>query len=318
MGISQGLSSCSLQCRFSCSGFSNRFLSFSLLADATRSLGVSHLDVPQLKHGAEPTGENSRPWSAQGQISHLSNKQEQVKKTYRTVQVKLEEIRAQVTHQIVNLGGTFPISFKGVTYNLPLHVRVLPDFPNSAPVVFLVPTPGMAIVRQHKNIDDTGRCYFPYLSSWTSACSLTGLIQVMSEAFSLVPPLYSKPKVLPAEPPAEIQSFRPDFVPPMPSGYAQSHPGDPSPPSSSSQFVPPSNFVASNDPGQLQFPEEDPDLTVDPKLCIVCFERPKEALITPCNHLALCLKDANYCKNHGHKCPVCRGPIESVIRVYIA
>lgn len=39
---------------------------------------------------------------------------------------------------------------KGVSYNLPLHVRILPDFPASAPVVFLVPTPDMAIVKQHK------------------------------------------------------------------------------------------------------------------------------------------------------------------------
>lgn len=67
-----------------------------------------------------------------------------------SVIVKLEAIRAANPHSIVNLSGTFPITFKGVTYNLPLHVRVLPDFPASAPVVFLVPTPEMAIVKQHK------------------------------------------------------------------------------------------------------------------------------------------------------------------------
>ena len=232
-----------------------------------------------------------------------------MKKTYRTVQIRLEEIRAQVVHQIVNLGGTFPITFKGVTYNLPLHVRVLPDFPNSAPVVFLVPTPDMAIVRQHRNVDDTGRCYFPYLSSWTSACNLTSLVQVMSEAFSEMPPLYSKPKTLPAEPPAQVQNFRPAHQAPMPPAYQQNSnpPLQPvntygggggggggvyqsqlSPPGSNSQptpptsqgFVPPTNFVPSNDPGQVAV-EEDPDLTPDPKLCVVCFERPKEALVMP-------------------------------------
>ncbi len=80
--------------------------------------------------------------------------------------MKLEQIRAANPHSIVNLSGTFPITFKGnfgrkkkldkhfsltgVSYNLPLHVRILPDFPVSSPVVFLVPTPDMAIVKQHK------------------------------------------------------------------------------------------------------------------------------------------------------------------------
>jgi hypothetical protein len=128
----------------------------------------------------------------------FSSFQEQVKKTYKTIHVTTEVIRAASTHSIVNLTGTFPITFKGVrrfllfcffflaqfpfrfqvTYNLPLHVRVLPDFPASSPVVFLVPTPDMAIVRQHRNVDTTGRCYFPYLSSWTSACTLTALVKV--------------------------------------------------------------------------------------------------------------------------------------------
>jgi hypothetical protein len=70
----------------------------------------------------------------------------------------------------------------GVTYSTPLHVRVLPDYPVSAPVVFLVPTPDMAIVRQHKNVDEQGRCYLPYLTSWNPASSsLAGLVTVMSE-----------------------------------------------------------------------------------------------------------------------------------------
>ena len=90
----------------------------------------------------------------------------------------------------------FPITFKGATYNLPLHIRVIPDYPAAAPVVFLVPTPDMAVVRNHRNVDQTGRCYFPYLSSWSALNSnLSGVVDVMTSSFSEVPPLYSKPKV---------------------------------------------------------------------------------------------------------------------------
>lgn len=165
--------------------------------------------------------------------------------------MKLEAIHAQSgDHEIVNLVGTFPIScatwfpspaphssisspsrsvqgrrpgssagspladmllLQGNTYKMPLHVRVLPDYPASAPVVFLVPAPNMAIMKNHVNIDQargvqrfscascslraqTGRCHFPYLLSWNAANStLAGLLRVMVQEFSKMPPLYTKP-----------------------------------------------------------------------------------------------------------------------------
>lgn len=266
---------------------------------------------------------------------------------------------------------------------MPLHARILPDYPTTAPVVFLVPAPEMAIMKNHKNIDQTGRCHFPYLQSWGRGSNLVGLLAVMVEEFSKVPPLYTRPAALPATPPQSggnvfvpgQQAPQPAFVPNVPPQYGQQQQGS-QPPQQQQQQQPwnsgaPPNFVppaygsnnqqqtppqpyGSNqganaqqpgafvpfvpppitrtqtpsvatfipptvDPAQTQKPQPPAadESEEDQKLCIVCFERPKEALITPCNHIALCMQDANYMKNHKNPCPVCRGAIQGVIRVFL-
>ena len=52
-------------------------------------------------------------------------------------------------------------------------------------------------------------------------------------------------------------------------------------------------------------------------LKIVCMERPKEALLQPCCHVACCTECSNYMKDHNQPCPVCRKKIDSVIRVFV-
>jgi len=50
------------------------------------------------------------------------------------------------------------------------------------------------------------------------------------------------------------------------------------------------------------------------KQCIICMDAPTEAVIIPCGHLAMCLKDAKKL----NKCPICRAPytLSQIIKVF--
>lgn len=50
----------------------------------------------------------------------------------------------------------------------------------------------------------------------------------------------------------------------------------------------------------------------DDKICIICFDKPKEYAIIPCGHLCTCAG----CSEKLRNCPVCRRPKQSVIRIY--
>ena len=49
--------------------------------------------------------------------------------------------------------------------------------------------------------------------------------------------------------------------------------------------------------------------------CVVCYEGDLEVVITPCNHLCLCIKCRDRLRDK--KCPICRGQLENSIRVFI-
>jgi hypothetical protein len=46
--------------------------------------------------------------------------------------------------------------------------------------------------------------------------------------------------------------------------------------------------------------------------CIVCFSRPQEMAVVPCGHLSMC----STCSSELKECPLCRGPIEKLLRIY--
>ncbi|KAI5066355.1 hypothetical protein GOP47_0018979 [Adiantum capillus-veneris] len=51
-------------------------------------------------------------------------------------------------------------------------------------------------------------------------------------------------------------------------------------------------------------------------ICVVCWDARAEGACIPCGHLAGCMKCLNEVKLKNWNCPVCRGPIEQVIKVY--
>lgn len=51
-------------------------------------------------------------------------------------------------------------------------------------------------------------------------------------------------------------------------------------------------------------------------VCVVCWDARAEGACIPCGHLAGCMNCLMEVKSKSWNCPVCRGPIEQVIKVY--
>ncbi len=106
------------------------------------------------------------------------------------------------------------------------------------------------------------------------------------QVFSEVPPLYSKPKPLPGTPPPNEAVVRPAFQAPLPAAAAAHPPvtvtvtdprtGQPVVLQGAPANPPPAAAAGGN--SNVAKPEDD-DLAVDPKMCIVCMERPKEVRV---------------------------------------
>lgn len=135
---------------------------------------------------------------------------------------------------LVCLNGTIPVSYKGVTYNIPICVWLLDTHPFHSPMCFVKPTADMEI-KISRHVDSSGRIYLPYLHEWNpNSSDLLGLIQVMIIVFGETPPVYSRPKsepenittfpTNPFSPPRPPSSFGPQ--PSLPNQY-QPFPGIP-------------------------------------------------------------------------------------------
>jgi ESCRT-I complex subunit TSG101 len=70
--------------------------------------------------------------------------------------------RAQL---LLCLHGLLPISYRGASYNIPLAVWVVREYPRQPPVVYVVPTSDM-LVRPGRYLDVSGRCSHDYLQNW--------------------------------------------------------------------------------------------------------------------------------------------------------
>lgn len=103
------------------------------------------------------------------------------------------------TKNLMSLTGTIPVLFSENTYNIPICVWIEPDYPNSAPMCYVRPTPEMIILKG-KYISDNGEVKMPYLKDWKKGeCDLFGLLQVMVGVFEEFPPLAMRPHPIPEQ-----------------------------------------------------------------------------------------------------------------------
>ena len=65
-------------------------------------------------------------------------------------------------------------------------------------------------------------------------------------------------------------------------------------------------------------PPPPPPPTASPaiKMCLLCDEHPADAVLYRCGHRCSCLRCAHYMRHERQPCPLCRAPIEDVVRVF--
>ena len=64
-------------------------------------------------------------------------------------------------------------------------------------------------------------------------------------------------------------------------------------------------------------PAPQPEAEAEGSLCVVCMDAPKNHFIRPCMHMCTCEACTQQLQEQGARsCPVCRGPIEGIERVF--
>ncbi|XP_022139294.1 protein ELC-like [Momordica charantia] len=99
--------------------------------------------------------------------------------------------------------GTVPMSFQGVTYNIPVVVWLMESYPRHPPCVYVNPTRDMIIKRPHPHVNPSGMVSIPYLQNWIYPSSnLVELVRNLSVMFGRDPPLYSQRRPNPGPSPS--------------------------------------------------------------------------------------------------------------------
>ena len=97
-----------------------------------------------------------------------------------------------MTSKLLSLFGTLEITYKNKNYNIPICVWLPLNYPLSAPMIYVKPTPNM-LIRTSKYVDNVGKVYHPQLAYWKQDSSLLLFLRVLQQIFSQEPPVYSRP-----------------------------------------------------------------------------------------------------------------------------
>ncbi len=83
---------------------------------------------------------------------------------------------------------------QGVKYNIPVVIWLTDKYPQSAPLMYVTPTPNMIIKQNHSFVDPSGMVHTPCITNWLYPRSnLLDTVTEMSIIFGSETPLYSKP-----------------------------------------------------------------------------------------------------------------------------
>eukprot|EP00571_Detonula_confervacea_P014394 CAMPEP_0172302484 /NCGR_PEP_ID=MMETSP1058-20130122/4190_1 /TAXON_ID=83371 /ORGANISM="Detonula confervacea, Strain CCMP 353" /LENGTH=375 /DNA_ID=CAMNT_0013012989 /DNA_START=277 /DNA_END=1405 /DNA_ORIENTATION=+ len=86
------------------------------------------------------------------------------------------------------------MTYRGVTYNIPIDMYLPPPYPSRPPTVFVRPVASMAIKKNHRHVGMDGQVYLSYLHEWKPTTHELGeLAMWMSSLFGSEPPCYAKP-----------------------------------------------------------------------------------------------------------------------------
>ena len=143
-------------------------------------------------------------------------------------------------------------------------------------------------------VGETGHTQY---SGWSSANEAgPSRVSESSEDHSKAPEVLSKD-------PASSSSLVPPSAPPFPIHYPSI---DISPVNMEYPAVLPTEEAAASAPKTEEKGSQ----------CVICWDGPAEGVCIPCGHLAGCMECLLEIKAKNWGCPVCRAPIEQVIKVY--
>jgi len=167
--------------------------------------------------------------------------------------------------------------------------------------------------------------WFAFVDTLPDGAVLEGMRDSNGRRFNLAPP-----------PPAPAQPVAPPMpdmgMPPPPMGMAPPQPmlpppmgmpppmsmdpmaGAPPPPMGGMPPMPQAPMGGAPPPPMPTLPDANPNGVEAGMECIVCFERAKDTLLQPCNHICCCSTCA--AKLSPNICPVCRSAIESKVKIF--
>jgi hypothetical protein len=70
-----------------------------------------------------------------------------------------------LTALLLLLHGTIPITYRGATYHIPIHVWIPLEYPRNPPLAFVVPTKEMG-VRKGREVEPGGRVTEEVVNEW--------------------------------------------------------------------------------------------------------------------------------------------------------
>ncbi|EIW72790.1 hypothetical protein TREMEDRAFT_24652 [Tremella mesenterica DSM 1558] len=123
---------------------------------------------------------------------------------WRTLSVKTEAFTFDTGHTalLLLLHGTLPITYRGATYQIPIHIWVPTEYPRAPPLVFVVPTAEMGIRKSHE-VEPGGRVRDIVVEEWWGSWEIKTigvLLRHLTDLFSLTPPVYARPPDQPKSP----------------------------------------------------------------------------------------------------------------------
>ncbi|WVQ70899.1 hypothetical protein IAR50_000424 [Cryptococcus sp. DSM 104548] len=115
----------------------------------------------------------------------------------RTLAVKTEAFTFDSGHTALLLlvHGTLPITFRGATYHIPIHLWIPHEYPRAPPLAFVMPTKEMG-VRKSREVEPSGRVSEVVVEGWWRSWeskTLDVFLKQLADIFSAAPPVYAKP-----------------------------------------------------------------------------------------------------------------------------
>jgi ESCRT-I complex subunit TSG101 len=115
--------------------------------------------------------------------------------------------------RLLCFNGTLPVTYRGLTYNIPIELWLPEMYPNGAPIMFVRPTQDM-LINPSNEVDPNGRVYHSVLHSWNfQSSNLVQLLFALQNVFALHPPVYAKPPLPPTPPAISPKPVQPQGTP---------------------------------------------------------------------------------------------------------